>query len=97
MENEHPVDALALCRERIKRLKEEEEKLKEAVRELPETERVGRHYTAIVTQRVARRIDNTALHEDIVERMGEEYLEQFIRQDSSVVVTLKALGEDRWI
>lgn len=96
MENTHPVDALALCRDRIKRLKEEEEQLKAAVKDLPANERVGRHYEAIVSTRHSRRIDNVQLHEDIAERLGADYLEQFVKEDTSVVVTLKAMEGNAW-
>lgn len=83
----HPADQLALVRQRIKALQEQEAELKAACAKLPEADRVGRYneVRVAVVQRTA--LDTKALKE----AMGEDALAPYMKTTEATVVTIKPM------
>lgn len=83
----HPADQLALVRQRIKVLQDQEAELKAACAKLPEADRVGRYneVRVAVVQRTA--LDTKALKE----AMGEDALKPYMKTTEATVVTIKPM------
>lgn len=84
----HPVNRLAMCRQRIKALQAEEATLKAACLDLAPDDRVGRYNEARVTMVSRSTIDTKALSE----ALGIEVLVPFTRVTEAVMLTVKAMG-----
>lgn len=87
----HPADQLAQVRQRIKDLQAEEKALKEQLIGMEPGDRVGRYFESLVSERAARTVDNKKLQEAVVAEKGEAWLEQFIKETTSTVVSIKEM------
>ena len=85
----HPADQLALVRQRIKALTEQEAELKAACAKLPEADRVGRYNEVRVATVVRTALDTKALKE----ALGEAALAPYMKTTEATVVTVKPMGE----
>lgn len=85
----HPADQLALVRQRIKTLQEQEAELKAACAALPESERLGRYSEVKVAVVSRTTLDAKALRE----ALGEAAVAPFMKTTEATVVTVKAMGE----
>lgn len=83
----HPADQLALVRQRIKALTEQEAELKAACARLPESERVGRYNEVRVATVQRTALDTKALKE----ALGETALAPYMKTTEATVVTVKAM------
>jgi hypothetical protein len=83
----HPADQLALVRQRIKVLQEQEAELKATCAELPEADRVGRYNEVRVATVKRTALDTKALKE----AMGETALAPFMKATEATVVTIKPM------
>lgn len=83
----HPADRLALVRERIKALQEQEAELKAAVKALAPEDRTGRYYEAKVTEVKRRMLDR----EKLFDAYGAAELEKYMADTSAMVVTIKPM------
>lgn len=83
----HPADRLALVRQRIKALQEQEAELKTAVKELALEDRAGRYYEAKVTEVKRRMLDR----EKLFDAYGAAEMEKYMTDTSATVVTVKAM------
>jgi hypothetical protein len=84
----HPADKLALVRQRIKKLQDEEADLKAACVALPESERAGRYAIVSVAKVGRSTLDTKALRE----ALGEAAVEPYMKQTEATVVTVKEIG-----
>lgn len=84
----HPADKLALVRQRIKKLQDEEVELKAACVALPESERAGRYAIVSVSKVGRSTLDTKALRE----ALGEAAVEPYMKQTEATVVTVKEIG-----
>jgi hypothetical protein len=83
----HPADRLALVRQRIKTLQEDEAALKKACADLPEADRVGRYNEVRVAVVKRETLDTKALKE----AMGEAALAPYMKVTEATVVTIKPM------
>ena len=83
----HPADQLALVRQRIKALQEQEAELKAACAALPESERVGRYNEVRVAVVSRTALDAKALRE----ALGEAAVAPYMRTTEATVVTIKPM------
>lgn len=83
----HPVDRLALVRERIKELQAQEMELKAAVKELAPEDRVGRYHEAKVATVKRRMLDR----EKLFDAYGAEEMEKYMSDTEATVVTIKPM------
>jgi hypothetical protein len=83
----HPADRLALVRQRIRALQEEEAELKKACADLAEPDRVGRYNEVRVAVVRRETLDTKALKE----AMGETALAPYVKTTEATVVTIKAM------
>lgn len=83
----HPADRLALVRQRIKALQEDEAELKAVCAELPEADRVGRYNEVRVATVSRTALDTKALKE----AMGEAALQPYMKTTEATVVTIKPM------
>lgn len=83
----HPADQLALVRQRIKALQEQEAELKAVCAKLPESDWLGR-YNAVNVAKVSRTaLDTKALKE----ALGEAALAPYMKTTEATVVTIKPM------
>ena len=83
----HPADRLALVRQRIKTLQEEEAELKKVCADLAEADRVGRYNEVRVAVVKRETLDTKALKE----AMGEAALAPYMKTTEATVVTIKPM------
>lgn len=83
----HPADRLALVRQRIKALSEEEAQLKAACAQLAEDDRVGQYNEVRISSVSRTTLDAKALKE----ALGEAALSPFMKVTEAVVVTVKSM------
>jgi len=83
----HPADRLALVRQRIKALQEEEVELKAACVDLAPEDRVGRWNEVKVAVISRTALDTKALRE----AMGEDALSPYMKTTEATVVTIKPM------
>lgn len=83
----HPADQLALVRQRIKALQEQEAELKAACAKLPEADRVGRYNEVKVSIVKRETLDTKALKE----AMGDGALAPYMKTTEATVVTIKPM------
>lgn len=90
-DSNHPADQLALVRDRIKRLKAEEETLKAACEALPEGDRIGRFYEVRLTSTERVTFDGKAAKAALI-AAGLD-VSAMEKNSSSVMVTLRAIND----
>lgn len=83
----HPADQLALVRQRIKALQEQEAELKATCAKLPEADRVGRYNEVRVAVVRRETLDTKALKE----ALGETALAPYMKTTEATVVTIKPM------
>jgi len=83
----HPADKLAMIRQRIKKLQDEEVGLKAACVALPESERAGRYAIVSVSMVGRSSLDTKALRE----ALGEAAVAPYMRTTEAVTVTVKEI------
>lgn len=87
----HPADQLAQVRQRIKELQAEETALKAQLIGMEPGDRVGRYFETIVSERSSRTVDSKKLQEAVIAEKGEAWLEQFMKETASTVVSIKEM------
>jgi len=84
MANRHPADEIADIRDQIAVLKTRETKLRDALLNAEQSDRIGEEWIAEITQRKSNRLDNAALKK----HFGLEALQPFLRESVTKSIRL---------